>query len=858
MKFSRKEVSAEDVRKLYKTSADLVSRLDRICKSARELQDLFSVEAIVARQQLCDILSQILEGDENDKYSKKCLDLMWKKIYYDVVNAARQLRRGSRWQDVDKAMLCSHLQAGIGNYEYLLMELGSVSDLKSLGGNFWVSAPCSFIHEPDSSIEKPHRPASMDRIHQCLIALGDLSRYLNDIDSPSLDGRTVNGAMALQFYEAAVLLNPKIGMPFNQIGMLLGHRGDFIGATFNYWRSLSAEQVFEGAVGNLKMLAEKLRNQKMEQPVQALGKSIVLFSKICIAEEDGDDALMIAQDLSDSCSGVLEKSLCSESMWMKLVIILESCLSVFKEKSSDTWGAKVWTVFRVMELASSSLLREISKYLEEKGVWEGVHNYLKNARKIWKNNYPEKQVIVGQEVEDAQSISSDDSADFIIESDTESESSEKTPLTEDKVSDSEFHTPDAISPAPKSEEVSLELNYEVISGYLLEALSKSSLLYGLEHCFDVLRRNVELLRTCGTQLAAFFQTAIDVANLFLIFSKSVPDSVSSTARQLVKSANFLEEFSSIKKKTLRDIRGCSLAKKSELGGASTAVLCDTDEVYLCTQAMCKMVDLLTDLDATGVRFSLDTDCYFLEDTACPVVTAESSEESMQKLCAELTKAYKMSVMAQQYIKSQIVAKKDGPTPCPPYLIPDAAAMTEHLKVVQSLLKSGDRVLIMPRAVWLGLDKLKTKSRKARDAIRWLEQMTKRDDGKFRFQRNNEYMKVGFVKCPKTNVRDSWHVLEVLECCYALAKKGVDVKKSLFGDSEDECPAWESSTVLFLVAGFDVHQKSVDDAFTYVTKPTADATVETEMTALEIAHALGVRMENLKSYYADWKSSMKSK
>ena len=67
--------------------------MERQYKAAQTVDDLFTLEMIVARQQLHDTCSQLLESDEADRYSKKCLDVIWKKIYYEVVSAARHMRK---------------------------------------------------------------------------------------------------------------------------------------------------------------------------------------------------------------------------------------------------------------------------------------------------------------------------------------------------------------------------------------------------------------------------------------------------------------------------------------------------------------------------------------------------------------------------------------------------------------------------------------------------------------------------------------------------------------------------------------------------------------------------------------------
>ncbi len=108
---------------------------------------------------------------------------------------------------------------------------------------------------------------------------------------------------------------------------------------------------------------------------------------------------------------------------------------------------------------------------------------------------------------------------------------------------------------------------------------------------------------------------------------------------------------------------------------------------------------------------------------------------------------------------------------------------------------------------------------------------------FRFQRSKEYSKIEFVKRPKLKARDSWHVLEILECCYSIAQRGVDARRKLIGKQyEDECQAWELSTVLFLVGGFDVRDGGGGVIGTFLTD--GKKVEKEEMTALELAHAVG--------------------
>ncbi|MEQ2157315.1 hypothetical protein GOODEAATRI_000511, partial [Goodea atripinnis] len=56
----------------------------------------------------------------------------------------------------------------------------------------------------------------------------------------------------------------------------------------------------------------------------------------------------------------------------------------------------------------------------------------------------------------------------------------------------------------------------------------------------------------------------------------------------------------------------------------------------------------------------------------------------------------------------------------PYLVPDAAALCQHLNLIRQLAGSGCFIIIIPRTVIDGLDRLKKENAGARDGIRFLE------------------------------------------------------------------------------------------------------------------------------------------
>ncbi|CAF4023587.1 unnamed protein product, partial [Rotaria sp. Silwood2] len=89
-------------------------------------------------------------------------------------------------------------------------------------------------------------------IHKCLVCLGDISRYLSEYDGCI--------QTAEKYYTMAVLLDPEIGMPLNQLGTLCGRSNSSCDAAFFYLLCLSAVHPFDGAKDNLQMLFE--RNEK--------------------------------------------------------------------------------------------------------------------------------------------------------------------------------------------------------------------------------------------------------------------------------------------------------------------------------------------------------------------------------------------------------------------------------------------------------------------------------------------------------------------------------------------------------------------------------------------------------------------
>ncbi|CAG5099472.1 Similar to SMG5: Protein SMG5 (Homo sapiens) [Cotesia congregata] len=155
-------------------------------------------------------------------HARKIEELLWRRAFYDVVSTAKKLRKGNVWNDVEKALLSTHLSVGVGFYHHLILKL------------------------------------QLD-----LICLGDLARYKLDLDP------TWDPMIASRYYKMAITIDPNIGMPHNQLGTVAGIKNYGVDAVYHYMRCILCSESFEGAEGNLKrIISSHLFTEKEKLPSQ--------------------------------------------------------------------------------------------------------------------------------------------------------------------------------------------------------------------------------------------------------------------------------------------------------------------------------------------------------------------------------------------------------------------------------------------------------------------------------------------------------------------------------------------------------------------------------------------------------------
>ncbi|CAH7123578.1 unknown_gene_7542 [Phodopus roborovskii] len=236
-------------RVLYQEVCLAAQRLDFFLQKGNAHREVFKPHILALRetvQQACIKLMFLHPVG----FGRKAEELLWRKMYSDVVmmlmkTNKKQVDTFQHWGEP----LQAHLKAGLKFYEHLFLFLQYHYELNLQSYIDW---PHSAIHligykkvGPTSAEE-----ASWARMacHRCLLYLGDLFRFQHEF----LDLTTKN--LAERCYYRALSVAPHMGMPFNQLGALMGSKYYDLEATYFYQRCLYSEVPFKGAAWNLKRL----------------------------------------------------------------------------------------------------------------------------------------------------------------------------------------------------------------------------------------------------------------------------------------------------------------------------------------------------------------------------------------------------------------------------------------------------------------------------------------------------------------------------------------------------------------------------------------------------------------------------
>ncbi|XP_049872170.1 nonsense-mediated mRNA decay factor SMG5 [Pectinophora gossypiella] len=234
----------ERARKLYRYVNDVARRVGEATVACRSVSDLFSTMLEVQRQKLRDNCEKLIFLDPVN-HGKKSLELLWRKVYYDTVTAAKKLQESNL--DI---YLFTHIVGGIGHFHHLITRIQSEMKVQY--------KELDYIILPDDEENEVTRTPSENELqfgrsalHSCLIYLGDLSRYQAEIF------HMFDASIAARYYLQAAHIDMSSGMPYNQLGNLYLDKNYNLDSVCYYIHCLSCVSPFEGAMGNLTKIFEK-------------------------------------------------------------------------------------------------------------------------------------------------------------------------------------------------------------------------------------------------------------------------------------------------------------------------------------------------------------------------------------------------------------------------------------------------------------------------------------------------------------------------------------------------------------------------------------------------------------------------
>ncbi|KAM4568622.1 nonsense-mediated mRNA decay factor SMG5 [Fundulus diaphanus] len=258
------------IKRLYRAVVESVHKLDVIIGSKSSYREVFKPENISLRNKLRELCVKLMFLHPVD-YGRKAEELLWRKVYYEVIQVIKTNKKHIHSRSALECAYRTHLIAGVGFYQHLLLYIQSHYQLELQDCIDWthVTDPLIGRKKPVSASPREMEWAQM-ACHRCLVYLGDLARYQNELAGVEAE------QLAERFYHQALSVMPHVGMPFNQLGTLAGSKFYNVEATYYYLRCIQSDTPFEGAYGNLKRLfdkASKMYHQVKKQEMKKLSPS---------------------------------------------------------------------------------------------------------------------------------------------------------------------------------------------------------------------------------------------------------------------------------------------------------------------------------------------------------------------------------------------------------------------------------------------------------------------------------------------------------------------------------------------------------------------------------------------------------
>ncbi|KAG5675291.1 hypothetical protein PVAND_005203 [Polypedilum vanderplanki] len=243
----------------------IIKALDEHKQTSKTISSLFSdIGVEVLRKKLVILIESILLEDF-ETIGKKTRDILWRKMYYDPISTSKKLWKKSEREltDSEATVLYEFIKSGIKHYKTLILKFEDIFNLDIryiIDFSIIANGADPFEKRSEKEIytvnETNH---AIETIHNFLISLGDLHRYCIEFKFAEREKFLAcgNKQLAASYYIEAFKLNPKVGMPHNQLGTLLSGENYEIDSIFHYLYSLCSPIPVELSEANVSKIFQQ-------------------------------------------------------------------------------------------------------------------------------------------------------------------------------------------------------------------------------------------------------------------------------------------------------------------------------------------------------------------------------------------------------------------------------------------------------------------------------------------------------------------------------------------------------------------------------------------------------------------------
>ena len=365
---SVKFVSHRNVRQILKS-------LDE--QKFSSFEALFAEEVLNKRSTLAKTIDDILLADF-ESIGKKNREILWRKVYYDNISAAKKLWRQDpschKGSDVQK--LITFIEGGITHYKTLILKF---EDTFSLDIRFIIdfaiiaNGASAFDKKLEKEIYTVNEIShALDCIHSFLICLGDLHRYCIELNSEVNDVTTnASKDLAFKYYSEAFKLNPKMGMPQNQMGTLCAAQNFEIDSIFHYIYSLCCPIPFALSETNVNRIFQQNSSKALENLesegfiIKDFMMQVILVIDIFFFDKEVEDFNTLCRTVLLGFKAYLNQSkiVAQFDVSFQLTSILMLCLLKLRLNNSPKVHSLVAFLVAFCAEIAQTLLAKIDKFV---------------------------------------------------------------------------------------------------------------------------------------------------------------------------------------------------------------------------------------------------------------------------------------------------------------------------------------------------------------------------------------------------------------------------------------------------------------------------------------------------------------